>query len=99
MGAILTAEKTSADACSRSGAFALLLSGVLLLLIPYWLDRPNEIALGKYLTSRLNLAIDLQRLDDDPAWQKYQESRNVSTTLRHMTAEFSEFFLVSGMVC
>jgi hypothetical protein len=25
--------------------------------------------------------------------------RNVSTTLRHMTAEFSEFFLVSGMVC
>ena len=26
-------------------------------------------------------------------------ARNVSTTLRHMTAEFSEFFLVSGMVC
>jgi hypothetical protein len=26
-------------------------------------------------------------------------TRNVSTTLRHMTAEFSEFFLVSGMVC
>jgi CBS domain-containing protein len=25
--------------------------------------------------------------------------RNVSTTLRHMTAEFSEFFLVSRMVC
>jgi hypothetical protein len=28
-----------------------------------------------------------------------ERKRNVSTTLRHMTAEFSEFFLVSGMVC
>ena len=27
------------------------------------------------------------------------KDRNVSTTLRHMTVEFSEFFLVSGMVC
>jgi hypothetical protein len=52
---------------------------VLLLLIPYWLDRPKLNALGNYLTDRLNLAINLQRLDDDPMWQRYKDS--------HATAE------------
>jgi hypothetical protein len=73
------ADRASSDACTRSGAFALLLSVVLLLLIPYWLDRPKRKALGEYLTNRLNLIIYLEKLDDDPVWQMYKDS--------HPTAE------------
>jgi hypothetical protein len=50
-------DEAASNACTRSGAFVLLLSVVLWLLIPFWLDKPNEIALGRYLTYRFNLAL------------------------------------------
>jgi hypothetical protein len=69
-------DKASSDACTRSGAFALLLSIALLLLIPYWLDRPKKEALAQYLTDRLDLAIALQSLEDEPWWQEYPSSQS-----------------------
>jgi hypothetical protein len=64
-------ESAASDACTRSGAFALLISVGLVLLIPFWLDRPAELARGEYISARLNLSLLLERLDDDPKWQQF----------------------------
>jgi len=64
----------SSKACTQSGAFALLLSVVILLLIPHWRQRPWEIALAAYISDRANLANELVKLDDNPIWQKYQNA-------------------------
>lgn len=69
------------DACTRSGAFALLLSVVLFLLIPSWAQRKDEIALGRYLTHRVNLSLSLGALDDNPYWQKLVESKAAADSL------------------
>ena len=76
---LLSNEPTVADianskACTQSGAFALLLSVVILLLIPHWWQRPREIALAAYISDRANLANELITLDDNPIWQKYQNA-------------------------
>ena len=62
------------EACTRSGAFALLISLVLIFLIPYWIGRPKEVALGQYLSARFNLAVTVDRLEDDPVFQRYKTS-------------------------
>jgi hypothetical protein len=41
--------KAAPEACTRSGAFALALSVVLILLMPSWINRPAEIALAHYI--------------------------------------------------
>ena len=72
-------DAAASDACTRAGAFALLLSVVLFLLIPYWAQRQNETALRQYLVHRLNLALRLDALDNDPYWREFSAS--------HITAE------------
>jgi hypothetical protein len=62
------------DACSRSGAFALLLSLALLSVIPYWWERQDNIALGRYVTSRLTLGTAIDLFDEDVYWQEYKSS-------------------------
>lgn len=85
-------ERVSSDACTRSGAFALLLSVVLLLLIPYWLNLPKRNALRSYLTDRMNLEFLIEKLDDDPRWQNY---KNVDATLESRSiAELMESSVV-----
>jgi len=63
------------DACRRSGTFALLISIVVCLLVPYWQTRPNEMALGRYLGYRFNLALSLEKLDANPYWRQYRATR------------------------
>lgn len=64
----------ASEACTRSGIIALLLSVALLLLIPYWIHRPAVVALGHYVESRINLAINVDQLGDDPFWLHYVAS-------------------------
>jgi hypothetical protein len=66
------AEAAASVACTRSGAFALLLSMALFLLVPYWEQVPAAKALGDYLDYRYELTADLERLDHDPFWQQYK---------------------------
>src|SRR5229473_1900721 len=65
-------DMAASQACGRSGAFALLLSVALLLMVPSWLEQPNYAALRLYLAYRLSLASEVDRLDDDPLWQKFK---------------------------
>jgi hypothetical protein len=74
-------DATISDACTRSGAFALLISIVVCLLVPYWKARPNEIALGNYIAARFNLVLKLEDLDDNPTWQKYKSSHTAAETM------------------
>jgi len=72
-----SSEPTSVDtaasaACTRSGAFALLLTVTLSLLIPYWTARRNEVALGNYIAYRANLANRIETLDENPLWKEYK---------------------------
>jgi hypothetical protein len=64
----------SSSACTRSGAFALLLSLALASLIPYWLELKEDAVLGKYLSLRLELATQIELLDDSGTWQEYRAS-------------------------
>ncbi len=70
----IKADIASSHACTQSGAFALLLSVALFLLIPYWIQQPIRIALARYVTYRNNLVLRFEQLDDDPYWQKYKDS-------------------------
>jgi hypothetical protein len=71
----------ASEACTRSGAFILLLFVALLLLIPYWIRRPADIALGRYVAVRNELAISLGELQDDPFWQRYLASHPAADTM------------------
>jgi hypothetical protein len=68
------ADTAASDACTRSGAFALGLSVVLFLLIPFWEHRQKEIAFARYLTYRVNLTLEVDALDENPAWRKLKDS-------------------------
>lgn len=68
------ADEAASEACTRSGAVILLLFVALLLLIPYWIRRPINIALGRYVAIRHELAVTLGELQDDPFWQGYLAS-------------------------
>jgi hypothetical protein len=87
-GGPTAADKAASDACTRSGAFALLLVALLLLLIPYWIERRYDLALAKYIATRQNLALEVATLDMDPVWLKYKaaqpaaESTSIADLLR-----------------
>jgi hypothetical protein len=65
-------DAAASKACTQSGAFALLLSLGLFLLIPYWIERPREVALSQYIAYRDSMSTELDMLDDDLAWSKYK---------------------------
>ena len=71
-------DTAASDACSRSGAFALLLSLALLSVIPYWSERQNDIALGRYVSLRLSLETAVELLNDNFYWQKYKSSNEAA---------------------
>ena len=68
------ADTAASDACTRSGAFILLLSVVLFLLIPTWKHRQKEIAFAHYASYRLSLELSLGALNDDPTWKTFRDS-------------------------
>ena len=81
-----SSEPTSVDtaasaACTRSGAFALLLTVTLSLLIPYWMERRNEVALANYISYRLNLANQIETLDENPLWKEYKASNKTAESM------------------
>jgi hypothetical protein len=67
-------DKVASEACTRSGAFALLVSVLLFVLCVYWQNRKAEEALSDYASSRWNLAMFLEELQNDRIWKKYIES-------------------------
>lgn len=67
-------DETVSSACTKSGAIALGISVILLCLIAYWQHRPAEKALANYFTSRILLNMNLDQLEQDPAWGYYKES-------------------------
>jgi hypothetical protein len=68
------ADTAASDACTRSGAFVLLLTAVLFLLTHAWEHRPKEIAFAHYLDYRLSLELFVDTLKEDTAWEKFKES-------------------------
>ncbi len=60
--------------CTRSGAFALLLSVALFTMIPYWLHRADQIALANYVALRLTLQGAVETLDGSVNWKIYRGS-------------------------
>lgn len=69
-------DKIASEACTRSGAFALLVALTLFLLCVSWQNRKLDQALGSYLAARLNLAMNLEELKKDAVWQKYLEEHS-----------------------
>ncbi|MGP0021299.1 MAG: hypothetical protein ACLPHP_22205 [Candidatus Sulfotelmatobacter sp.] len=67
-------DEAASAACIRSGAFALLLSLALVLLIPIWREEPRYAALRVYVAGRFNLALAVDSLDDSESWKKYKSS-------------------------
>jgi len=67
-------DTAASQACTRAGAFALLVSVVLFLLAMYWQNRKNDEALAKYVGSRLNMALQFDSLDKDGLWEEYEQS-------------------------
>ncbi len=65
-------DVASSKACTQSGAFALLLSLALASLIPYWLEGREDAALGRYVSLRLELATQVELLDDSGTWQRFK---------------------------
>jgi len=81
-----SSEPTSVDtaasaACTRSGAFGLLVTVTLFLLIPYWMQRRNEDALSKYIVYRANLANQIEMLDENPLWKEYKASHKTAESM------------------
>jgi hypothetical protein len=72
---LTAADKAASDACTRSGAFALLLVVLLFVLIPYWVERRYDLALARYIGTRQNLALYVTTLDMDPLWLKYKAAQ------------------------
>jgi hypothetical protein len=79
-------DTVASSACTKSGAFALLLSLALVSLIPYWLEGREDSALGKYLALRLELATQIELLDDSGTWQTYKTAHPDagSATMAHL---------------
>jgi len=70
-----------ANAWTRSGTFALLLSSVLVSLVPYWSQGRKDAYLGRYIAIRLNVAVAIDQLDDDSLWQKYKSSNEAAESM------------------
>lgn len=75
------ADEAASEACTRSGAIILLLFVALLLLIPYWIRRPREIALSRYVAIRHELTVSLDGMQDDPIWQAYVASHPAAESM------------------
>jgi hypothetical protein len=71
-------DKAASAACTKSGTFALLLSGVLFVLLTSWMHRPSEIELARYLAYRYDLAQILERLDGNPVGGKLKTHTRIS---------------------
>jgi hypothetical protein len=84
-------DTTASQACTRSGAFALVLSAVLFVLVASWVHRTSETALAQYITYRFNLQMTIERLDDNPVWQKFTKSNGtiVSTPLAQLPSHIA----------
>jgi hypothetical protein len=67
-------DKVASEACTRSGAFALLITVLLFVLCFSWQERRADQALADYIAARLNLSMFYDELQNDPLWQKYAES-------------------------
>jgi len=79
-------DAAASAACTKSGAFALAISIVLILLIPAWIHRPREAALGRYAAYRFDLTLRLDQLDHNPFWIKFSASNKTveSTPLSNL---------------
>src|SRR5207249_4445622 len=75
-------DELASQACTRSGAFALLLALFLGSLNPYWLQAEKDIAFDRYLSLRLNLDAAIRALDDDFIWQRYKASHEQAESMR-----------------
>jgi hypothetical protein len=67
-------DKIASEACTRSGAFALLVSVLLLVLCVSLQGRKADRALADYVAARQNLAMFAEELQKDQIWQQYAES-------------------------
>jgi len=82
-------DKAASAACTRSGAFALVLTVTLTLLITNWIQRKDELAFSTYVSYRLDLANRIENLDQNPLWKLYATQPNFnpdSMTLRQLLA-------------
>jgi hypothetical protein len=66
-------DSATSQACTKSGAFALLVSVFLLLLTTNWQERKTDEALAQYVARRANLGLYIDTLDHDKVWKKYKE--------------------------
>ncbi len=62
-------DAVTSQACTRAGAFALLISLALVSLSPNWIRQQNLIALGNYVTLRAELNITVEHLGQNPYWK------------------------------
>jgi hypothetical protein len=69
-------DKVASEACTRSGAFALLVSVLLLVLCISLQGRKADRALADYIAARENLVMFIDELQKDQMWQKYTESHS-----------------------
>jgi hypothetical protein len=69
-------DKIASEACTRSGAFALLVSVLLLVLCISLQGRKADRALADYIAARENLVMFIDELPKDQMWQKYAESHS-----------------------
>src|SRR6266496_218423 len=74
MGKMSDVDSAASNSCTRAGAFALLVSAVLIALTSYWMEHDKLAALGEYASLRLNLEISLEQLDEHPRWKQYKSS-------------------------
>ncbi len=67
-------NKVASEACTRAGAFALLVSVLLFVLCVSLQDRKADEALAGYVAGRLNLAMFIEELQKNQIWQNYAAS-------------------------
>ncbi len=86
-------DKAASAACTRSGAFALILTVTLSLLITNWIQRKDELAFANYTNYRLVLANQIENLDQNPLWKTYttQHDNVDSMTIRQLMSAKLEF--------
>jgi hypothetical protein len=74
-------DENASDSCTRSGAFALLLSLALFSTIPYWLQTRDDAVLGRYISLRLSLATAVDQLDDSVNWKNFKASNKEAESM------------------
>src|SRR6266853_121310 len=74
-------DTVASNSCTRSGAFALLVSLALTSSIPYWLQARKDAVLGRYLALRLNLSVEVDALSESVNWQIYKKAHNEAESM------------------